>query len=78
MLIIKYVAQHMLRNMAEADYPNLYGHIIHKNDSQTKPDLMVVIPDLQLHPDQCQSCQSLGEGSHHSQPQEAPIWTYYT
>ena len=26
-----------------------------KNDPQTKPDLMVVFPDLQLHPDQRQS-----------------------
>ena len=50
----------------------LHRHIIHKNDPQTKPDLMVVFPDLQLHPDQRQSHQSLGAGSHHPQPQEAP------
>ena len=53
----------------------LYGHIIHKNDPQTKPDLMLVFIDLQLHPDQRQSHQSLGAGTHHSKPQEAPYMT---
>ena len=33
---------------------------------------MVVFSDLQLHPDQRQSRQSLGEGSHHPEPQESP------
>ena len=36
--------------------------MIYKNDPQTKPDLMVVFPDLQLHPDQRQSRQLLGGG----------------
>ena len=37
----------------------LHRHIIHKNDPQTKPDLMVVFSDLQGHPDYCQRRQSL-------------------
>ena len=37
-----------------------YCTIIHKNNPQTKPDLMVMFPYLQLHPDQRQSRQSLG------------------
>ena len=53
-----------------------YCIIIHKNDPPTKPDLMVVFPNLQLHPDQCQSCPSLGAGSHHPQPKASHIWTY--
>ena len=37
------------------------------------PDLMVVFPDLQRHPDKRQSRQSLEAGSHYPQPQEAPF-----
>ena len=56
----------------EAQYKDIYRHIIHKNDRQTKPDMMGMVPDLQLHPEQRQSRQSLGAGSHHPLPQEAP------
>ena len=47
------------------------GHVIHENDPWINSYLIVVFPDLQIHPDQRQSCQSLGAGSHHAQPQEA-------
>ena len=45
---------------------------LHKNYSQTKPDLMVVFIDLQLCPDQHQRRQSLVAGGHHQKPQEGP------
>ena len=58
------------QNPQEAPIWTIY--LKHKNDSQTKPDLMVVFMDLQLCPDQRQRRQSLVAGGHHQKPQEAP------